>query len=81
METETGGRNVYAKIVRGTIAREEGNLDEALRWFTQAMQLCPSSLELHTPITFIIPYFSLDLQWKLVVFISLLVDISKLLFY
>uniref|UniRef100_A0A8R1V329 Uncharacterized protein n=1 Tax=Pristionchus pacificus TaxID=54126 RepID=A0A8R1V329_PRIPA len=45
METETGGRNVYAKIVRGTIAREEGNLDEAFRWFTQAMQLCPYSLE------------------------------------
>lgn len=46
METETGGRNVYAKIVRGTIAREEGNLDEALRWFTQSIQLCPSILEL-----------------------------------
>ncbi|GMS89339.1 hypothetical protein PENTCL1PPCAC_11514, partial [Pristionchus entomophagus] len=45
METETGGRNVYAKVVRGTIAREEGNLEEALRWFTQAFQLVPSNLD------------------------------------
>ncbi|GMT19235.1 hypothetical protein PFISCL1PPCAC_10532, partial [Pristionchus fissidentatus] len=45
MDAETGGRNVYAKVVRGTIAREEGELEEAFRWFSQATQLCPASTE------------------------------------